>query len=129
MKKHGSLDDPRPSIEERFWAKVDKDGPSAVSWTGDPLPGNCWLWTGAASSLGYGKFAGPSQGESDAPWNVHRYAYTLLVGPIPDGLTIDHLCRVPACVNPDHLEPVTQIENNRRARLVTGLICGRVATS
>lgn len=46
---------------------------------------------------------------------AHRAAYELLVGPIPDGLTLDHLCRRPACVNPEHLEPVTQRENNLRA--------------
>jgi hypothetical protein len=43
-------------------------------------------------------------------------AYEMLVGPVPDGLELDHLCRVPACVNPDHLEPVTHIENVRRGR-------------
>lgn len=48
---------------------------------------------------------------------AHRVAYTLAVGSIPDGLEIDHLCFVPACVNPDHLEAVTGLENKRRALL------------
>ena len=45
---------------------------------------------------------------------AHRVAYSLAIGPIPEGLTIDHLCRQPSCINPDHLEAVTQGENNRR---------------
>ena len=56
---------------------------------------------------------------------AHRAAYALDVGPIPEGLTIDHLCRVRHCVRPDHLEPVTQAENTRRAALAnksTGLV-------
>ncbi|WP_033356238.1 HNH endonuclease signature motif containing protein, partial [Kitasatospora aureofaciens] len=48
-------------------------------------------------------------------YSAHRYAYTQLVGPIPDGLVIDHLCRNPSCVNPAHLEPVTHAENMRRS--------------
>ena len=44
----------------------------------------------------------------------HRYAYELVIGPIPKGLTLDHLCRVRGCVNPGHLEPVTQRENTLR---------------
>lgn len=49
---------------------------------------------------------------------AHRHSYQSLVGSIPDGLHLDHLCRVPACVNPEHLEPVTLAENNRRAAAV-----------
>jgi hypothetical protein len=45
---------------------------------------------------------------------VHRVVYRLLVGTIPEGLTLDHLCFVPCCCNPDHLEPVTRAENTRR---------------
>lgn len=116
MKKWGSLDLPEPpTVEERFWAKVDKNGPAAPrSWDGTPLPGRCWLWTGAGSECGstHGKMVLPNGRRTGA----HRFSYESLVGSIPDGLTIDHLCREPRCVNPDHLEPVTQAENNRRAR-------------
>lgn len=63
--------------------------------------GECWEWTGWRIN-GYGRITiGNRQG-----WLVHRAAYELLVGPIPDGLTIDHLCRNRACFNPAHLEPV-----------------------
>lgn len=71
----------------------------------------CWLWTGTVANTGYGHIyrkGGPVVG-------AHRLSYEVHVDPIPEGLTIDHLCRVPLCVNPDHLEPVTQSENNRRA--------------
>lgn len=70
-----------------------------------PVSCGCWLWLGA-EQRGYGYI-----GRTPA----HRRAYETFVGPIPAGLHIDHLCSVRACVNPAHLEPVTQEENNRRA--------------
>lgn len=84
--------------EERFWPKVDKDG----------LDG-CWLWT-ARTLEGYGLFAATPT----LTVRAHRWSYEQFVGPIPEGLVIDHLCRNPSCVNPDHLEPVTRLENARR---------------
>ncbi len=75
----------------RFWSKV-----------GIGAPDECWLWTGSTASKGYGLFW--HKGRSV---RVHRLAYELMVGPIPEGLTLDHLCRVRHCVNPKHLEPVT----------------------
>lgn len=95
----------RPEQLERFWARVDKDG-----------PGGCWLWTGHRTSGGYGGVA-----LSGRSLRAHRVAYELLVGPIPEGLQLDHLCRVRLCVNPDHLEPVTQTENVRRGFGVGGI--------
>jgi len=102
VRKHGSPDvvlkvGPKPKPErERFWAKVDKSG-------------DCWMWMGSRTKNGYGSCH--MEGERLA----HRWAYKDLIGPIPDGLHIDHLCRVRTCVNPDHLEAVTQAVNNRRA--------------
>lgn len=86
---------PRP-IEDRFWEKVDK--------TDD---GGCWLWTAYTMPNGYGLF-GVRRGKMIL---AHRFAYQVRVGEIPSGLVIDHLCRVRNCVNPTHLEAVTQWEN------------------
>ncbi len=69
-------------------------------------PGECWLWKGYRDERGYGRY-----GHTMA----HRLAYELIVGPIPEGLTIDHLCQVHDCVNPEHMEPVTLAENSRRS--------------
>lgn len=66
----------------------------------------CWLWTASCGRGGYGRFNYEGRAQS-----AHRCAYELLVGPIPDGLEIDHLCRVRNCVNPDHMEPVTHRVN------------------
>ena len=73
----------------------------------------CWLWDGGANDVGYGKMR---VGECDE--YVHRLAYKEFRGPIPDGMVLDHLCRTPACCNPDHLEPVTHGENIRRGYAV-----------
>lgn len=69
----------------------------------------CWLWTGRLDGGGYGDFW-----HSGRYSKAHRYSYEVLVGPIPDGMQLDHLCRTRHCVRPDHLEPVTQAENIRR---------------
>ncbi len=70
----------------------------------------CWEWTGTCNQFDYGNFT-PSDKKVQ---KAHRYAWETFVGPIPEGLVIDHLCRNPRCVNPDHLEPVTQQINVRR---------------
>jgi hypothetical protein len=74
----------------------------------EPMSG-CWLWTGGAYQNRYGRI-----NVAGEMCYAHRVVYTLLKGEIPLGLTIDHLCRVTFCVNPDHLEPVTRSENMRR---------------
>jgi hypothetical protein len=103
----------RATLEERFWVKVDKRGPD-----------DCWPWQGAIQPAGYGQiWAGGKLGLA------HRVAYELLVGPIPDGLELDHLCHTRdtscrlgnecphrRCVNPAHLEPVPQVINGERSR-------------
>lgn len=73
----------------------------------------CWLWTGAICSGGYARI-GADGWRTNRTLLVHRVLYELMRGPIPEGFEIDHLCRVRSCVNPDHLEPVTKIENLRR---------------
>jgi hypothetical protein len=72
----------------------------------------CWEWHSTLNGNGYGRYwSGGAQG---AWLMAHRFAYEALVGPIPDGLDIDHLCRNRICVNPAHMEPVTRRENTRR---------------
>lgn len=108
----------RGDNEARFWSKVDKNGP-APEHRSDLGP--CWLWTGALHERGYGRF-GIGSRSSQEYFKAHRYAYELIVGAIPSGLQLDHLCRVRRCVNPSHLEPVTQTENIRRG------LCGELKT-
>lgn len=71
----------------------------------DPKTG-CWEWQACRCSGGYGNFR-----HKGRVVVAHRLAYETLVGPIPEGLDIDHLCRNRKCVNPHHLEPVTRREN------------------
>ena len=75
------------------------------------LEGGCWEWQRALTRGGYGS-ATLASGECR---RAHRWVYESRIGPIPDGLQLDHLCRNKRCVNPDHLEPVTHAENQRRA--------------
>ena len=70
----------------------------------------CWEWDGAKYGTGYGVVSWQKKNT-----HAHRVVYELLVGPIPEGLELDHLCRNRGCVRPDHLEPVTHAENVRRA--------------
>lgn len=73
----------------------------------------CWEWIGKRFPNGYGQITWRFNGQPKCLL-AHRLAYTLMVGPIPDGLVLDHLCRVKWCVNPDHLEPVAQRTNVMR---------------
>lgn len=85
------------TAEERFWEKVQKTD-------------SCWLWTAQKTAAGYGM----SWIGKDCKYS-HRQSYEYLIGPIPEGLELDHLCRNPICCNPAHLDPVTHKENMRRA--------------
>lgn len=87
---------PRTPAADRFWNLVE-------------VTDSCWLWTGHVLRSGYAGFYTPGK-----VWKAHRWSYTQMCGPIPDGLQLDHLCRVRHCVNPEHLEPVTPRENVRR---------------
>lgn len=89
----------RPDSAVRFLEKID-------------MGEHCWLWTGATAGEGYGVFWVPGAGQTYA----HRVSHQMFVGPIPDGLEVDHLCSNRLCVKPTHLEAVTGDENKRRAR-------------
>lgn len=86
----------------------------------DRVPGRCWVWD-RPTRKGYGHVSRRRYSSCLA----HRAAYELLVGPIPAGLQIDHLCRVRACINPRHLEPVTNLENSLRSDRATRSHCIR----
>src|SRR3990167_5054453 len=80
----------------RFWPKVDRSNGFFA----------CWIWIAGKTGEGYGGFGHATL--------AHRFAYELLIGPIPTGLILDHLCRNRACVNPLHLEPVSILVNLQR---------------
>ena len=81
--------------------------------------GRCWVWEGAIQRNGYGVIGiGSLTDGSRRMEYVHRVSYSLFVGPIPEGLQIDHLCSNKRCLQPDHLEPVTRSENQLRANAV-----------
>lgn len=91
-----SIPQDHPDLLRRFWNRICDTG-------------DCWEWQGGVTTAGYGLVQFYRH-----KWYVHRLAYCLLVGPIPDNLTIDHLCRNRICVNPAHLDLVTRQENTRR---------------
>lgn len=92
---------PRPP---RFWENVVKGARDG-----------CWIWTAALDRDGYGRC------RRDGGKRAHRVAYEELIGPIPEGLVIDHLCRVRACVNPAHLEPVANLDNLMRGQTLAAI--------
>ncbi len=101
---------PKMPLEDRLWPKIDKAGPIPEY---APHLGPCWIWNGSKDKAGYGRI-----NIARVPMLVHRIVYELLIGPFPEGLEPDHLCRVHACVKviadefgPAHLEPVTHREN------------------
>lgn len=88
----------RGSVAERLDARTDKSG-------------DCWVWTGARNDRGYGQMA-----VNRRMRDVHRLSYEVHVGPIPEGLVVDHMCRNTACLRPAHLQAVTQKVNVALAR-------------
>ena len=85
------------TLEQRFFAKVRR----GQAW-------ECWMWTASNTGFGYGQMWIPAEQRLRL---AHRISYEWFIGPIPEGLDIDHLCRVRSCVNPFHLEPVTRAVN------------------
>lgn len=91
--------------EERFWYDVRSIGAGHD---------DCWEWSGFRHPRGYGRFMDKGKG-----YQAHRFAYEQVIGPIPEGLQLDHLCRNRACVNPAHLEPVDNQTNTLRGEGLT----------
>ena len=88
--------------EQRFYSKIQQDDEG------------CWLWAGSVYRNGYGRMS-----VNNKTVLAHRFAYVLLVGEIPQGKQLDHLCRKRSCVNPEHLEPVSAKENQLRGDTFT----------
>lgn len=93
------------ALLERFWAKVQK------------CPTGCWEWQGAHGPAGHGRFYYNGRTQP-----AHQYSYEFHKGPVPQGLELDHLCRNPRCVNPEHLEAVSHKENMHRAPKVVAMM-------
>lgn len=93
-------------IEDRFWKKVDRSGPIPIH---RPDLGPCWIWTAGKHIAGYGWFRFGTRMVL-----AHRVSFAWANGSIDETLVLDHLCRVRACVNPDHLEMVTLAVNTAR---------------
>jgi hypothetical protein len=98
---------PKQPVEQRFWTKVDKNGPVC------PVLGTrCWLWMASTRGTGpYGRFKVDGRDVV-----AHRFAYELTKGAIPDGFQVDHRCRNRLCVNPAHLRVVTQKQNQENRK-------------
>jgi HNH endonuclease len=93
------------SVIQRFWSKVEIKGED-----------ECWIWKGSKARGGYGHININGKYPS-----AHRVAYEIVKGEIPPGMVLDHLCRNPSCVNPNHLEPVTYRENLLRGVGITAI--------
>lgn len=78
----------------------------------------CWVWNLKPNDCGYGVLH-----VGDKTWKAHIFSYVAFIGPVPTGLELDHLCRVRACVNPWHVEPVTHLINMARAIINRGIHC------
>lgn len=104
----------RTPLAERFFRHVTIDDIE-----------KCWLWRGGKKKDGYGRTSFRFNSSRGPTTSAHAFAYELVIGPIPRGLVLDHLCNVPACVNPYHLRPTTDRENTLRSLLSPSAVNAR----
>jgi hypothetical protein len=100
-------------MKERIRVRKGASNMERIQFYARPDASGCWLWAGYVSRDGYGTVSAGKRMHK-----AHRMSYEAFVGPIPEGLDIDHLCRVRNCVNPEHLEPVTRQVNCLRGDTV-----------
>ncbi len=109
MNKPETIAAHKAKFEARLWSLIERTA-------------TCWIWHGPLDRDGYGRYhGGVGKAANGHPVRAHRWVYETLRGPIPTGFTLDHLCRNPGCVRPDHLEAVTMKENLARGRGVGAL--------
>lgn len=111
------MGDNRGKFPDTFWHRVNKEG-GIPSY--NPTLGSCWIWTGAKTTTGYGNYGHGKCVEQigSTTRKAHRISFLLSGREIPGNLPLDHLCRVPLCVNPDHLEPVSDRTNVLRGETI-----------
>jgi hypothetical protein len=114
----------RPIRAKRVLRRVHPSNRIARLIEVDPITG-CHLWTGRLNNCGYGVMTFTQAGYRTATLSAHKVSYELTNGRVPDGLVIDHLCRVRHCVNPDHMEAVTSRENVMRSPVAQAAINAR----
>lgn len=91
----------------RFYPEEQVKASFEAKYIPEPNSG-CWLWLATLNNMGYPQLAVAQKKNGTSTKLAHRLSYEWFKGPIPKGKVLDHLCRLPCCVNPDHLEPVTQ---------------------
>lgn len=104
----------KTSAAERFWPKIDKRGPVSLI---RGVHGNCWTWVASLDKRGYGQFF-----DGNTMVKAYKWAYVDRFGPVAPGLDLDHRCRVRACCNPAHLEPVSH-----RVNVLRGMSPGAIS--
>lgn len=105
-----------PLLGRRYYAKGSEL--DRIKTFYDVDSNGCWIWNGAKSKTGHGNWLA-SDGKH---YPAYRRLYEMTIGSVPKGLQLDHICRIPSCVNPNHLEPVTAKENQHRSPITLASI-------